>query len=352
MNNHWKLIFVLLPVITGAACCQQNSKEMPEHNKKPPVVQVNVMKTSLPGEMTKYEYSGMATPHQQTQISFQLMGTISKVFVDEGDYVKKGQKLAVIDKSRYLSTLRAAQAMGDQAQDAYNRLKTVNDKGSLPAIKWEEIVSKLQQAQSYIQISRQNVHDCTIYAPADGTVSSRSIEIGTNVSPNLPVITIVDIDTIDIRISVPENEISQIKKGLAGNVHIGALGPRIFAAEVQKIGVSANPLSKTYEVKLEIQNSDYLIKPGMAADVELEISPELTFPLVPLRALQKRESKEPYLFVVNEKTKKVSKRTVVTGSFFKNSISIKKGVRPGEMAVVDGQQKLKENTSVAFRVVN
>lgn len=336
--------------ITGLTGCHQSSP-----TQSAPLVhtayKVNAVKTEIPTDDLALEYSGVVVPIQRTELSFQLPGSVSQIFIDEGDTVKKGQKLAVIDKSRYRSGYDAALAVHRQALDAYERMQSVYNKGSLPQIKWQEVVSKLQQSDSALQIAKDNLKHCTLKAPSNGTVSMKRIEPGVNVTPNISVIELIGLDTVYIRISVPENEIPQLQKGQQGKVVITALGPKVFLAQVEQIGVAAHLVSKTYEVKLLVKNADHVIRPGMASVVNLEIPRAHKYPTVPMRAVQEDETGRKYVFVVNEQKKKAIRQDIKLGGFYKNDVVVTSGIKGGEVVVVDGQHKLASNTAIDFRLL-
>lgn len=81
-------------------------------------------------------------------------------------------------------------------------MKTLYENKSLPEIKWVEVQSKLQQAQSMESIARKNLEDASLYAPFDGVIGKRNVEAGENVQPGKPVFTLLDVGTVNIKIAV------------------------------------------------------------------------------------------------------------------------------------------------------
>lgn len=123
-------------------------------------------------------YSGNIIPKITTPLSFLIPGTVTKINVDEGDWVKKGQVLAVLNNTSFKNAYQGTLATQKQAQDAYDRLKTVHDKGSLPEIRWQDVKTKLEQAKSANQIALENVANGTLRAPSDGFIGMRNLDIG------------------------------------------------------------------------------------------------------------------------------------------------------------------------------
>lgn len=313
---------------------------------KPVKVKVKEVKKTV--ENATYTYSGIIEPHVSTSLSFQSIGRIEKIYVEEGQNVKKGQLLAKLDDISARSAYNAALATQKQAQDAYDRLKTVYDKGSLPEIQWEEIKSKLEQANASADMSKQNLENTKLRAPYAGVIGSRSVEIGSSVNPAISAFEIVTINKVYARISVPENEIIKFKKGITGTVNIPAVGAHNYKASVDKIGVIANRLSKTYTVKLIINNENGNIKPGMVCDTELEIENTNPSIAVPMQAVMNKPNENPYVFVLKKDDYTVNQRNIAIGSFSNSLVQVIDGLNEGEYIVINGQQKLVDNMKVTL----
>ena len=97
------------------------------------------------------------------------------VKVDLGSRVRQGQLLAALDEVSMQNTYQAAKAALKQAEDAYQRMKELHEKGSLAEMKWVEVQSKLQQAQSMEAVARKNLTDCQLYAPFSGVIAEKSL---------------------------------------------------------------------------------------------------------------------------------------------------------------------------------
>lgn len=296
----------------------------------------------------KLSYSGTVEPKLTTPLSFLLPGVVTSILVEEGDWVKKGQVLAQIDNSSPLSTYNGTLAALNQAKDAYARLKSVYDKGSLPEIQMQDAISKLGQAKSANLVAQRNLENCTLRAPSSGFIGTRNVEVGSASIPGNPIFNLVTLNEVYVRISVPENEINSIKKDQSASIVIPALGSKVFMGDIEKVGVIANRLSKTYEVKILISNKDLLIKSGMACDVNINLIPSEGKLTVPYRAVIKDENDKNYVFKVNPESKKVSKQLVELGSFENNQIEVVSGLLKGDIIVTEGQHQLTDNDKVSY----
>lgn len=135
------------------------------------------------------------------------MGVVKTVAVSEGQQVVKGQLIAQIDDTQARNMLAASEAAASQADDAYNRFKQLHDKGSLSEVQWVDVLSKTAQAKSQLEAAKKNLDECTLRAPQGGIIGKKYIFAGETAMPSQTVATILDINTVKIKVSVPEKEI-------------------------------------------------------------------------------------------------------------------------------------------------
>lgn len=311
-------------------------------------IRVEIIEAKASKPEIVFNYSGIIIPYRNTPLSFQLPGRVESIYVDEGDVVRQGQILAELDKTTVESSRQMALATQQQAQDAYERLKKVYDKGSLPEIQWQEIKNKLQQANSALKIAEQNLKNTKITAPKNGVIGSRSVEAGSIVVPGISVFDLLNINNVYVRISVPENEIRKIQKEQSAKVSIPAVSAEAFNAKVEKIGVTANLISKTYEVKLAIDNRDLQIKPGMACNINISVGNGGNAISLPYRAVIQDSHNQNYVYKIEQISKKAKRQHVEVAEFFNNEVKIAEGVSIGDLVVVNGQHKLHDSADVIF----
>lgn len=256
--------------------------------------------------------------------------------------------MAILDKADDVNMSRAAVAKYKQAKDAYDRLKGVHEKGSLSEIKWVEIKTNLEEAESQMQLSKSSIKKCTMRAPASGMIGKRDVEPGQNSLSLKTPIELVKIETILVKISVAENEISRIKKGQKARFSVSALNGKTFEGTVAKVGVVADEISRTYEVKITAKNPNLEIKPGMVCDVNLNTNVEKNCLFVSNNAVSKDIDGKTYVFVVSPNKKSVKKQVVMLGNYHENGIEVMSGLRPGEIVVGEGKEKLSNNSLISL----
>ena len=218
-------------VLISMVGCEQK-KEVSGKNREESSVGVKIEKVKLATEKVKLIYSGTVEAFQTIPLTFQGMGTVEKVLVEEGDNVKKGQLLATLDAADMENSYKVVETMHAQAKDAYDRMKQVYDKGSLPEIKWVEMASNLEQAKVQLDLAKSRLRKCNLFAPDNGTIGIRNVEPGQSSAAGMPPFILMKIEKVLINFSVPENEIEKIKKGKTAIVRVSALGNRSFEGEI------------------------------------------------------------------------------------------------------------------------
>lgn len=343
-----KKVMVLVCVLAGMSACKTEVKTS-DVNSDSNAIKVKtavVLESIVSGDL---RYSGTVEASSVIPLTFQINGTVEKVLVDAGDKVSKNQLLAIVDQTDAKNMCEMNQAKYEQAKDAYDRLKTVHEKGSLAEIKWVEMQSNLDQAQSSLALAKNNLEKCFLRASTDGFVGKRNVEPGMSaLTLTDAAIELVEIDEVLIKISVPENEISKVAKEQKVSVVVSALDNQQFNGKVKTISPIADAISRTYSVKVVVANPNHALKPGMVCDVSLQTTANQKKITIPYQAVTQDANKHAFVYVIDEILKNVHKRKVVTGSYFGTKVEIREGLQCGQLIVVEGKEKLSDNASVEF----
>lgn len=322
-------------MITG--CKQQEVRE--SHP-----VRVTVMKAVPENFSGEQEFSGTVEESSGSTLSFPVVGTVRQIRVETGQRVAEGQLIAILDEVSLKSAYDAAAAMLEQAEDACQRMKQLHDAGSLPEIQWVEVQSKLRQAQSAETMAKKNLADGKLYAPFSGVISEKSVEAGHNVMPGQPVVRLVRVNPVKVRVSVPENEISHLSKGLPVNVSVSALNGKTFSGKIVEKGIMAHPLSRSYDVKALIDNPAGELMPGMICTMSVDIGKNDPAMILPAPVIQTDERNRTFVWVNDNG--KARKKMVQTGPLTRNGVIISSGISGGDEVIAEGQQKVSDGMDI------
>ncbi|HAS40490.1 MAG TPA: efflux RND transporter periplasmic adaptor subunit [Microscillaceae bacterium] len=342
--------YFLLALLAGViwSCStknQQTSQAKPRIKTNQQPIKVTVAKATLsPGE-DNLTYSGTIEPSTSIPLSFLMPGLVKEIYVKEGQAVAQGQMLARLSQQSQQSGYALALAKQKQAEDAYNRLKPVYQNGSLPEIKWVEVKTGYEQAKAATALAKTNLDNGDLRAPVSGVIGRKMLEPGMTAVPGTPVLQLVKLNQLSVKVPVPENEISQIKKGQTATVKIAALQDKTFEGVVTEIGVMANAISRTYDVKITINNTKNEIKPGMMCNVSLS-QKQAEKLLVPYQAVSNDIEGKTFVYVVDRKTMEAQKQAVKIGLFHQNKIEVLAGLKNGQQVVVRGKHKLSDQAKI------
>ena len=308
-------------------------------------VNIRVLKVQNSTGREGITYSGTIVESESVPLSFSGLGTVSRVLVNEGDAVKPGQLLALLNDETYRNAYEMTLATLRQAEDAHKRLLAMYKNGNIPEIKLIEVETGLQQAKVSSAIAKKSLDDCKLYSPVYGIVGKRSIEPGMSAMPNLTSINIVKIEKVFARVSVSEDDISSIKKGQKAFVKVGALDLE-FEGTVEEIGVLADMIAHTYTVKIGLSNKNLMLKPGMVCNISIERNGGTGGIVIPNNAIRVDEKGNSFVYTVRDRHNKALRTAVVTGKLLRDGIEIVKGLNEGDMVVIAGQEKLADNSLV------
>lgn len=350
MKTH-HCIFILLSFLLWGCddnAPQQLKEKLIGGSKEERVIPVGIQRIDSVSGIARNAYPGNLEEGQSLDMAFKYGGILESLNVKEGSKVQKGQMLARVSSPSMESTLRASEATLQQAQDAYDRLKKVHDNGSLPEIKWQEMVANLEKAQAGVDLANAMLMENVLTAPFSGIVTSVNVELGENIVPLKPVIRLISTQSLSVKITVPESEIHRLSIGETADIVIPALGNRHFQGKILEKNITASLVTHSYPVKVLIDNPDKDLYPGMIAKVVFtdEVSKAIVIPANAV--LISGEGK----FVWVAENGKATRRPVTISGYSGEGVIVSQGLYTGDKVIVDGYQKVSEGMSVSINDID
>lgn len=335
-----KVCFVAVAVCLSllASCGKKESKQ--EAVEAVNVKEMTVGEGGFSAADGNYGYSGTVEEVSGASLSFTTGGTIMQLRVKVGDRVSKGQLIASVDPTQVKSSYEMAHSTKLQAEDAYKRMKQLHDKGSLPDIKWVEAQSQLQQAVAAENIARKSLGDCNLYAPFSGVVSEKYAEVGQVAAPGMPVVKLVTTTALNVKISVPESEMAGIHVRQRARIQVQALDGKQYDGYVVEKGVIADPMSRSYNVKIRVEGADNALLPGMVSQVSLGKMDVMANKDIVIPASLVQIADDNSRFVWIDEGGKAVRRSITLGEYRSNGVVVASGLKNGDKLIVEGQQKV------------
>ena len=327
--------------IVACLCLSCAQRESTQHEQAAIKVQTMVV-TSQAASATS-RYVGAIEPAQETPLSMQTTGRVVAVHVKNGQRVQTGQMIIDLDNTQARNALHGAEAALRHAQDAYDRVSKVHDKGVVSDQKMVEIESELQQAKSLYAAAKQQLAECTLKAPCEGVISGLEAVTGQTILPGTTLCKLLDVTGFSVRFTVPENEINGL--GKSGMVECAAVDT-VLPIVLTETGIVANPVTHTYELVARISGGADILKSGMVAKVQISNhqSPITNSDIViPAKCILLKPEGHTVWVVENGKA---SRRLITVDGYQANGVRITQGLQEGDILITEGYQKLYSGCAV------
>lgn len=332
---------MLLSMMVLMASCGENKKE-----SDPVIIQkVTVRTLNSSPQPEILSYSGTIEADNTVSLGFSVPGRVTTVNIDEGQHVATGQLLAVIETEEYQNAYTIAQAGVEQTADNFKRLDLLYSKGSLPERDHINAKIALAQAKANSSIALKRLKDTKIYAPFAGIITAKFIERGASAAPGVPAFTIMKTDQVYAKASINENEIGTIKIGVTARVRIASLDQN-FNGKVTIINPNADAATRTFDVKVLLNNSKGSLLPGMISNIKIQTGRTTQAITIPASAIIRDADDINYVFIAAGK--QAVRKRISTGNFKGNEVVINKGLETGDKIILNGQRNLKDGQEISF----
>ena len=382
-----KILIMILALSMVLSGCGKEEVEVLADPLKP----VETLEVKTAEYSDDIEISGNVKPAQIIKQGFKVAGVIGNVHVKEGDRISTGQALMSLNPHDYELGVMAASAqyesldmqltskIGSSINQAkanldfivtqLDRVKRLHEQGAVSTKTVEELevslvmaenkyqealdakdtsLAQLRQASAGLELAQSQLSDTVLYSPIDGTVVKQVAEVGETIAPGYPAFVLGRLDTLEVEIGVADNLIDYMKIGQKVDIFIYGIEKQLEGI-ISSIDSSADLQTRTFGVKIDIDNGGGDIKPGMIANVIIGMD-KVTGIMIPIDAIID-DANSSTIFIYNEETKTVTKREVEVGSVFGDHIQIIDGLKDGEQVVINGQFGLLDGEEVNARRV-
>ncbi|HHY41726.1 MAG TPA: efflux RND transporter periplasmic adaptor subunit [Thermoanaerobacterales bacterium] len=397
------LILIVVLVISG---CSSQTATVVEQEK---IVPVNVA-LSQKEDLPEYQsFPGKVTAVDEVGLTPKLGGIVERILVKEGESVKAGQALIILDKKDVINQVNQAQAAYDaaianlsnleqgqfpqqlaqlesalkqaeanfnNAKENYERMKELFSEGAIPKQQFEGVElqyniakeqyesaktqltitkektipeslaaakAQVKQAEAALAAAKAALDNCVITSPIDGTVGAITATVGQMASPGYSIITVGNLNSVEIHINVTEDRVNGLKVGQEAEVIVDAASDSPFKGEIVSISPFKDLRTQVYPVKILVPNEKGLLKSGMFARVKLMVALHTDVVTVPEDAVVAYDGRT----IVYTLEGDVAKANVVeTGPTSMGKTVITKGLESGKEVIIEGQSLLTDRTKV------
>lgn len=306
--------------------------------------------------------SGSLMPVVQAMVKSKVAGELLSVTVREGQTVSRGAVLARIETRNQQAQVDSQRAAAEKARAdlAVAKLELDNnqrllDKKFIASTlvdtargSYNAAAAGLKAAEAMARLAEIGLEDAVVRAPIDGVVAKRMVQPGEKVSPDEPLLSLVDLSLLELEAPAPASEVPLIKVGQSVRFTVDGFGSRPFEGKVERINPVAEAGSRSLKVYLSVPNPDGSLKGGMFAKGTLVLDVNAAAPVIPLTAVRS-ESGLPYVLVV--KDGKLLSRTVTLGLKSEEAglVQVTQGLMDGEQVLAASSSLLKADMQVVVK---
>lgn len=289
-------------------------------------------------------FNGTFVAKKELPVVAESSGRITQLFVQEGQYIRKGQSIAKIDDSSIRAQLDMINAQLEKSKNDVASFERLLKAGAVSEQQYEDVKLGQKNFESNLAAVRQQLEYTTLKNPMTGVIQSLPVEEGSFVAPGSNVATIVDITALKMIVQVPEQEVVKLKRGQNVEIKTDVYPEKTFQGTITLIAVQADAARK-FNVEIELPvTSAYPLKPGMFGTVGIQTTNEPTEILMIPRKAIVGSIQNPTVYVVTDN--KAVLRPISIGKMMADQVEVTKGLEADEEVILTGQINLENGSSV------
>ena len=292
---------------------------------------------------TVAEAVGTLRANEAVTVNSKQTGIIRAIRFEEGQWVERGSVLVELDDAEARAQLAVAEADRRNAQQLLERSRTLLTRQAVAEARVDELAAALDRADSAARAARARLQELVVTAPFAGQTGLRRVSPGALVTSGTAITTLDDIRTVKLDFRVPEAALGGLRPGLAVSATSPAFPGETFTGNVAVIDTRVDPVTRAVEVVASLPNDRLRLRPGMFMNVGLTLSSRADAVLIAEEALVPLGERQ-FVFVVTDGHAR--RRAVTIGQRRRGMVEVVEGVKPGELVVVRGTQRVRDGAPV------
>jgi membrane fusion protein (multidrug efflux system) len=334
-NFFFPVILSLLAAFLTTGCSDQNAGN--GEFSMPPlpveVAAVNVQKIS-----DRFEAIGTIGAIEEVTVVSEIDGIITEIPFEEGTYVKRGQLITKLDDSQLEAELIRSEALFNQSQATYNRVKSIVDQKAGTPQDLDDALASLKVAEANLKLAKARFDKTRITAPFDGMIGSRKVSVGTFLRTGDAITMLANLNEIRVSFSAPERYLAKLIRGAEVILSTPVYPEHEVKGTIIAIEPVVEPETRTTQIIARVQNPGQKFRPGMSANVSVVLSERPDAVTVPNEAVF-ANGNQSFVYILNPDST-VAPAPVTLGLQLSDVVEVISGLEPGTKIVTAGHQKL------------
>ena len=335
MKTIFRTMCAAMAVIAAVSCGNGTVQQTETVIEDPTVSVEQVFVKEVPQIAT---YTSTVQAYVKNNIAPQMSGRITKINVEIGDNVTKGQVLAEMDKTSLLQ----AQLQLQNQETELERLKALYETGGISKSDFEAVELAYNVAKTQVENLEENT---VLRSPVNGVVTARNYDAGDMYAMASPIYTVEQIKPVKLLVGISESDYSKVKKGDSVTLTADAVPGKTFYGKIGKIYPTIDPATRTFTVEVVVDNNYSTLRPGMFTRVTVDFGSNNNVVIPDVAVVKQQGSGERFVYVLNADNT-VSYKKVVLGRRMGTEYEVLEGLSDGDKIVTGGMIRLKDGIKV------
>ena len=339
----------LLLVCLACSCSRTGTEDTTEARERDEgraeenVVPVKVIRPSQGDIVQSIQATTSIEAKREAHVYSKMTGFCHRIFVEEGDPVREGDRLAKLDDEEIRLTFAQAAARLEKAKNDHERAVELHAGGLISDQAYQNLSVQFRLAKSDYDLSKKRLDDTAIVAPLSGVVTERNVKLSDLVSTTQPLFKVVDLYILEAEVHVPEQDYAKVRAGQEAILKIDAFPEKSFVGKVERKSPVIDSRSGTAEATIAVENPEGVLRPGMFVRVQIVIAVHPDALILPREAILMQGDRKTVYTVQEGIAREV---TVETGFQEGDRVEILDGLAREDRVVVRGHLGLQGGTKV------
>lgn len=338
-----RLALVSVLSLIAAACTRSNAES---RGSATPPVAVRVAPVVVEAVARPVIATGTLGPKEEVTLSFKVAGVVGRVLVDEGQAVRAGDTLALLDLGEIDAAVTRARSAAEKAERDLERAKRLYADSVATLEQTQDAQTGRDVGEAELATALFNRRFAVIVAPSAGVILRRNVEPGELVTSGFAVLTLGSHSrgTV-VRVALADRDVVRVQRGDPAEVRFDALADRVLEGRVSEIAAAADPMTGTYRVEIAVKGVTALAS-GLVGQAEIRPRAVSLLPLVPIEALLEADGSRAAVFALSADGNRAERRAVTIGFRSGNRVAVAAGLEGVRSVITDGAAYLDDNAAV------
>ena len=293
---------------------------------------------------------GTIEANEMVEIKAETIGIVEDIVFEEGQDVAAGDVLIRLDRKKLESALEESSANLRLSESELLRNKQLYGEELISRQEYDQSAARVETLSAVVELRKRELRDAQVLAPFAGVVGARNVSPGQVITREQTLTWLVDLDPVKVTFNVPERFLQVAKKEQRVAIKVAAYPDRIFDGEVYFVAPFVDTQTRNIEVKALVPNPDRLLIPGMFANLELTLTIREQALVIPEMAVFRTMEDDLAMVYVIGSEGVAEMRTVKIGERLPGKVEVLTGLKPGELVITEGTQKIGPGAPVARSV--